>query len=267
VNAGNDTTFCTGFPEPEYYIGSIKIHGGTPPYKYSWSGTYNNEVRTYTAKELLTDTAISNPRFKDGIKLGNDEWLNLSISVTDSDGLIAVDEKKVRFSRFAFSLIDNVVTVKRGDSLQFSHYFFVGGIQPLTFVKWSPEIYLSDQFSLNTWCKPIQDQQYLAVVKDSVGCVAIGEGYNVKVSTTTGVNEGTNAINSCASVQQFYTNAPSESEIDLTVYSLDGKYVFNGPLNSSLDDFVNNHFNNVGTYIINVNTKKDNCTFRLSNQD
>ncbi len=183
ISLGNDTTYCKDlWGEPTSFLGTnLQIENGIEPFKYTWNCIFNISTLTFRASAFLNDTTISTPQF---IAYPTTlDWLEMFLTVEDSENKIAKDSIKVRFSLFGYIIADPyTINVQFGDSLQFTGESFVGGgIAPLSFT-WQPENYLSNPDKLDTWCKPDISTQYDLVATDSVGCVSLPTPmYNVIV--------------------------------------------------------------------------------------
>ncbi len=185
VDAGKDTTFCTGQNFNTMILGTTaKIMNGKPPFKFAWECTYRlTDKLIFTASDFLNDTTLQSPTFKD-ITLDQD-WLKFTLTVTDSENNIARDSLFVRFSSFSYLTGGGQpwFYIEKGDSilLTFPNSGIGGGIEPLTHY-WQPKTYLSDPGSVITWCKPDSSIQYEAFAIDSCGCVsAIPTVYDIRV--------------------------------------------------------------------------------------
>ncbi|MBK6284495.1 MAG: hypothetical protein IPF54_19350 [Draconibacterium sp.] len=185
VDAGKDTTFCTGQNFNTMILGTTaKIMNGKPPFKFAWECTYRlTDKLIFTASDFLNDTTLQSPTFKD-ITLDQD-WLKFTLTVTDSENNIARDSLFVRFSSFSYLTGGGQpwFYIEKGDSilLTFPNSGIGGGIEPLTHY-WQPKTYLSDPDSVITWCKPDSSIQYEAFTIDSCGCVsAIPTVYDIRV--------------------------------------------------------------------------------------
>ena len=185
VDAGNDTTYCTGQNINTMILGTtVKIINGKPPLKFAWECTYRlTDKLVFTASSILSDTTLQTPTFKD-IAL-DQHWLKFTLNVTDSENNIARDSIFVRFSRFSYLTGGGQpwFYIEKGDSilLTFPNSGIGGGIEPLTYY-WQPKTYLSDPNSRVTWCKPDSSIQYEAFAIDSCGCVStILTVYDIRV--------------------------------------------------------------------------------------
>jgi hypothetical protein len=185
VDAGKDTTFCTGQNIHSLILGTTaKIENGFPPYSIVWEckipkGGYS----FFTASDLLSDTTILSPYF-----LYNPihvKRIKFILHITDSENKYAKDSIFIRFSKFGYLTGGGQTRfyIEKGDSilLNFNSFGIFGGISPLTY-HWSPKTYLSEPDSVNTWCKPDSSIQYEVVAIDSCGCVSYPElAYDIRV--------------------------------------------------------------------------------------
>jgi hypothetical protein len=185
VDAGKDTTFCTGQNINTMILGTTaKIMNGKPPFKFAWECTYRlTDKLIFSASDFLNDTTLQSPTFKN-IPVDQD-WLRFTLTVTDSENNVARDSLFVRFSSFSYLTGGGQpwFYIEKGDSilLTFPNSGIGGGIEPRTYY-WQPKTYLSDPNSRVTWCKPDSSIQYEAFAIDSCGCVsAILTVYDIRV--------------------------------------------------------------------------------------
>ena len=185
VDAGKDTTFCTGQNIDSLFLGiTAKIENGIPPFSIQWECKIPKGLDAYyTASVLLSDTTILSPRLLYPLNPG--EWIKFTLHVTDSENNYSKDSISIRFS------ISDYLTgggqtrfyIENGDSilLNFNNTGIGGGIAPLTY-HWSSKTYLSNPDSIITWCKPDSSIQYEVVAIDSCGCVSYPElAYDIRV--------------------------------------------------------------------------------------
>lgn len=175
VDAGKDTTFCTGQNIDSLFIGTTaKIENGIPPYSIQWECNIPKGLDAYyTASDLLSDTTILTPYFL--YNPNHVEWIKFILHVTDSENNYSKDSIFIRFSNFVYSTGGGQTRfyIEKGDSilLNFSDVGIGGGISPLTY-HWQPKTYLSNPDSVITWCKPDSSILYEVVAIDSFGCVS-----------------------------------------------------------------------------------------------
>lgn len=152
VDAGKDTTYCTGVGK--MYLGrNVTIKNGVEPYSISWECEVprGGLHPFYTASDLLSDTTAVSPIIK-GIPINN-QWIKFTLNVRDSKNNCAKDAIRVRFSSFVYLTGYPGAQIKKGDSILFRNSSIVGAIEPLEF-HWQPKTGLSNPDSLVTWCKP-----------------------------------------------------------------------------------------------------------------
>ena len=95
VDAGKDTTYCTG--AGTMYLGNhITIRNGIEPYSISWEckvpkGSYSY----FTANDLLNDTSALTPIIT--YTPSNNNWIKFTIHVTDGENHYTKDSIRVRF--------------------------------------------------------------------------------------------------------------------------------------------------------------------------
>ena len=185
VDAGKDTTFCTGQNINTMILGTTaKIMNGRPPFKFAWECTYRlTDKLIFTASDFLNDTTLQSPTFKD-ITVDQD-WLKFTLTVTDSENNYTKDSIFIRFSKFDYLTGGGQTRfyIEKGDSilLNFNDVGIGGGISPLKH-QWQPKAYLSNPDSVITWCKPDSSIQYEVVAIDSCGCVSYPEmAYDIRI--------------------------------------------------------------------------------------
>ncbi|HET6557116.1 MAG TPA: T9SS type A sorting domain-containing protein [Prolixibacteraceae bacterium] len=171
VEAGNDTTYCSGVYTTEIPMGlKVKIQNGIEPYTYAWEckipkGNYS----FYTASDFLNDTTAISPSFT--YPPANNQWVTFTLHVTDSENNSGKDSIRFRFSKFGYLLGYPGVEINKGDSILLSFSSIGGGIEPLKF-HYQPETGLSNPDSLVTWAKPEVSTTYDIIATDSCGCVS-----------------------------------------------------------------------------------------------
>jgi len=185
VDAGKDTTFCTGQNIDSLFLGTTaKIENGTPPFSIQWECKIPKGMDSFfTASDLLSDTTILSPRFLFPPNQG--EWIKFILHVTDSENNYSKDSINIRFSIFDYLTGGGQTRfyIEKGDSilLNFNNTGIGGGISPLTY-HWQPKTYLSHPDSVITWCKPDSSILYEVVAIDSCGCVSYPElAYDIRV--------------------------------------------------------------------------------------
>ncbi|HEY3371381.1 MAG TPA: T9SS type A sorting domain-containing protein [Prolixibacteraceae bacterium] len=223
VDAGKDTTFCSGVEK--LYLGKgVSIKNGVEPYSIAWEckvpkGSYSY----YTASDLLNDTTVISPYFRGTVS--PNQWINFIIHVTDSENKSAMDIIRVRFSQFYYLTGYPGVEIHKGDSLLLKYSSIGGGIEPLKF-QWHPETGLSNPDSLVTWCKPDVTTLYDIVATDSCGCVSSPNAAYYVMVLPTGFNEIKNEAGNLLNIRQngngIYFNNPLKQEARMSIYSING---------------------------------------------
>ena len=241
VDAGKDTTYCTGQNINSLILGTTaKIENGNPPYKIAWEYTCRlTDNLIFSASDFLNDTTLQSPTFKDIPPVGQD-WLKFTLTVTDSKNNIAMDSLFVRFSRFAYLTGGGQPRfyIEKGDSilLTFPNSGIFGGIEPLTYY-WQPKTNLSDPDSLVTWCKPDSSVQYEAFAIDSCGCVSFTETvYDIRVLPETNDNNPEFAPIGA----KWYFNYPNSTSNDYVVYESKKDSTIQGKVSRAIDVWLNN---------------------------
>ncbi len=157
VNAGLDTTICSGFCVT---IGGIPTgSAGTSPYQYSWTPTLGlnaNNTANPLACPLITTT--------------------YTVQLTDSNGCITTDAVTVtvRPNPVANAGVDKTLTSCGADSVQIGGSPSGSGGTPNYTYSWSPSTGLNGNTTVtNPWVKGINASQlYTLVVTDANGCTA-----------------------------------------------------------------------------------------------
>jgi hypothetical protein len=165
VDAGADTAYCASNWRNAVLGGNPTASGGTEPYEYAWSTSVEYAGRILTASDLLTDTTVANPVFKESF---NNHLLVFTVSVTDANQDVITDIMTFQFSEFVVCLGEYREEISEGDSVKLGHCI-TQGILPYSF-DWSPEETLSDPTVEAPWAKPTEDMTYTLTLTDSIGC-------------------------------------------------------------------------------------------------
>lgn len=231
VDLGNDTTYCIGlyFSDTNNIGTNLRIENGKPPYNFAWECKVKvSQYLTFTASDFLDDTTISNPHFTDWLTWP--EWIKFILNLSDSDDNFTRDSIYVRFSTFAYSMIEYRFNLFQGDSVQFDGINYIGGGIPPLKLFWQPTTGLSDPNSLYTWCKPDSSTVYYQVATDSVGCVSNHHlVYRINVLTTELIES--DAANMDDPIKPFqigswlYYNNPEKKQAFITLYTLNGRKI------------------------------------------
>lgn len=252
VDAGKDTTYCTGVGK--MYLGNnVTIENGVEPYSISWECNVKlTEYLTYTAKDFLNDTTLLSPLIIGHIS--GLEWIKFIIHVRDSQNNYARDSIYVRFSTFAFSTGFIEIELEKGDSILFNQSTVGGGIEPLKF-HWQPKTGLSNPDSLVTWCKPDYTTRYDIIAIDSCGCVSPPNAVYYVTVLTTGFDEKKTDKDSLLHIKQvgttIYFNNPLKLKAHVALYTINGALCCSFDI---ADDHLNiaNQLKNKGVYVIRI---------------
>ncbi|MBW6533516.1 MAG: T9SS type A sorting domain-containing protein [Mariniphaga sp.] len=180
VDAGNDTTFCSGFGQTDtLFPGSgLKIENGAPPYSYRWETKLELTPNLiFTASDFLNDTTSANPYFIDWLALPN--RIRFTVYVTDAENNTAKDSITVGFSGCACYTGYQVIHLNIGDSVWLDAGIPSGNIEK---IYWEPAYGLSNPDSSATWCKPGSTMNYSIVSVDTFGCVCSCHAYEIRVN-------------------------------------------------------------------------------------
>jgi hypothetical protein len=182
VDAGNDTTFCSGFGQTDtLFLGSgLKIENGAPPYSYRWETKLELTPNLiFTASDFLNDTTSANPYFKDWLALPN--RIRFTVQVTDAENNTAKDSITVGFSGCGCPTGYQVIHLNKGDSVWLDAGIPSDNIEK---IYWEPAYGLSNPDSSATWCKPDSTMNYSIVSVDTFGCICSCHAYEIRVNDT-----------------------------------------------------------------------------------
>jgi hypothetical protein len=153
ASAGSDKNLCYG---GEVQLDGSAI-GGNNEYQYSWSpssGLSSTNIATPIASPL--------------------ETLTYTLTVTDGEGCVSVDEVQVEVNNAVFVDAGNDLLVCNGSEEQFD-IIIEGGTPPYNYY-WTPSDGLSDQFVRNPVVSPEQaTTTYTVYVTDSQNCTGSDE--------------------------------------------------------------------------------------------
>jgi hypothetical protein len=264
VDAGNDTTYCVQmYPVLDMYIGeNVVIENAVEPIEIAWECQLDIGIsQIFTASDLLSDTTAIISKYID--YPSDNKFLKFIINVKDASGSQAKDSLWVRFSIFAFSLIEWHATINQGDSIRLDGGAYIGGGIPPLQLWYTPSIGLSDSNDLAAWAKPDTSTLYYQMARDSMGCISTPLlVYFISVIPTD--------INSSTTTDAFVKQIGSQLIINplfvgvktVEVYTLSGKLLF-------IDETLNNSFelssklNTNGVYlcIITIDNKQYSIKF------
>lgn len=261
VDAGKDTTYCTG--KGKMYLGtSVTIKNGVEPYSFTWECKVpgGGLHPFYTASDLLSDSTAISPIII-GVPISN-EWINFTLHVTDSQNNSAKDIIRVRISAFFYLLGYDVVQLEKGDSILFNESSVGGGIEPLKF-QWQPTTGLSNPDQLVTWCKTDSLTEYITdyniVAIDSCGCISNPNlVYEVRIIQT-GFNELKEDYSNLLHIRQegttVYFDNPFKQKAHVALYTINGALCHSFDI---ADDHLEiaNQLKNKGVYLIRISVGK-----------
>jgi len=178
IDAGNDTIICISVWGVDTTVigGNPTAIGGTEPYSYAWETNYTIGSNSFGASYFLDDSTKANP------KIVNDapEKLKFILTVSDNDETQMQDSVNIRFSRFAYTLVDYFANINQGDTVTLMHNIGLG-IEPLSF-SWTPNYNISDTSVSNPRAWPDIDTDYQVIAMDSLGCVSEPDIFEVSVN-------------------------------------------------------------------------------------
>ena len=168
AEAGKDTALCADSANPLTIGGNPTASGGTPPYQYTWTGSYQYAGRTNSASFMLEDTTVANPVFREG---AIPDSVKLYVLVKDQDEEVTTDSIQIRLSKYLMCLGECRYEIAEGDSVQLGPCCITGGIPPIQY-QWEPSESLSDTTIQFPWAKPTESTNYTVTITDSIGCQA-----------------------------------------------------------------------------------------------
>ncbi|GEM_PF-1706875 len=179
VDAGKDTTYCTGLCPDTMYLGTnISIINGVEPYSYRWECKVElSPTLIFTASDYLNDTTIATPYFKDW--LTDTEKIKFVVYVTDNEGNSAMDSINIGFSGCGCITGTIVVEINKGDSVWLDAGNELHGKYKKCF--WEPKYGLTHPDSSATWCKPEVKTSYSLVQVDTFGCTCSCPIYEIRI--------------------------------------------------------------------------------------
>lgn len=220
-------TFCSS-DLPQFILSRFSPIGGTYPFTYTWSGSIQDENgEVHPTSHFLNDTTMSNPILFNS--WGNNLWNQFILEVKDSNGRIAKDSVRVRFSEFySFPAITTEpIYISLGDSILFdARNIDIGGICPYVSYEWIPRDWLSHSDSSVTWCKPEASKEYICMVTDSFGCQNLmGSIIRTIVVNPASISSETAAKNVYQSGETVFFENPEAAEIVVSFYDFSGKLI------------------------------------------
>ncbi len=270
VNAGDDTTYCTGVNIDTLLLGkNAIIKNGVPPYTISWECKVSRGLDSFfTASDLLSDTTVIEPYFR--YVPNNAKWINFLLHITDSENNYAKDSINIRFSKFTYLTGYHVHEVQKGDSILFNQSSVGGGIEPLRF-HWQPTIGLTNPDTLVTWCKTDSltqwRNQYDIIAMDSCGCVSAPNLiYEIRVLPTgiDKMNVAKDNLNIRQEGTRVYFDNPFKKNACITLFSIEGsvKHHFR-----TTDNYIDTaHLLNAkGIYIVKISVGKITVSKKILN--
>jgi hypothetical protein len=233
-DAGPDRVVCTGFFGMDTIDigGSPSATGGTPPYTYAWEAEYTmiigNHTFYFSASDFLNDTTLANPEIIHAIG----DTIRFKLTITDAQGLTAIDSTSICFAYFGTHLGNIQYTINQGDSVFLSGWENVsGGFPPYEYL-WQPNHGLADSTSLNFWAKPQYSVAYYMTLTDSAGCVVTGAPvYFVNVQPVlVDEHENQNSLvkvypNPVKSILNIQINPKMQGDFTLRLFLSNGKLI------------------------------------------
>lgn len=217
ADAGSDKIVCVGMNgiDTIQIGGNPTATGGTPPYTYTWEGSYTFPYGPYsytiTASDFLNDTTIANPLvvyqsidFADSI-----EFL---LTVRDATGSVCNDSVIIHYSMLMMTNQVFIFDIQQGDSIYLNHGTNAWSTFPTTEYLWRPNNGLNDSTSLSFWAKPDYTTDYYVTITDSAGCEFQAPDYyyiHVIPVSTTEIEKEENRI--------FVIPNPANESIQLTI--------------------------------------------------
>ena len=229
IDAGEDLIICLEeiYPDLPTLGGNPTAIGGEDPYIYIWETQYESLISTYWASSFLDDTTAANPTL---VSIVHDSLI-FKLTVIDNNGNQAEDSVRLRFSNFYYIDMECISYINKGDT---ANLFADASsdIVPLTYI-WSPNYNISDTTVSSPKAWPDTNFTYTVSVIDAYGCVASPSECHIYVNPlaldpiiNTGLESSVfpNPIDE-SSLLSFEN--PSDKEIDLKIFDVNGKMIFN----------------------------------------
>ncbi len=182
ADAGPDKVVCVGM----YGIDTIQIggnptaFGGTPPYTYTWEGSYTFSNGSYsytlTASDFLNDTTIANPLVVYQ-SLDFVDTVEFHLTVHDAIGSFCYDSVIIHYSMLMMTMQVYLFDIQQGDSIYLNYGINAWSTFPTTEYLWRPNNGLIDSTNLSFWAKPEYSVHYYPTITDSAGCVFPAEDF------------------------------------------------------------------------------------------
>lgn len=259
VDAGKDTSYCSGLKDSIILGGNPTAKNGIEPYKYIWKTVAqdkeNNIFKDYS--DFINNDTIANPIFKSSSC--KDLIVKLYVKVIDKNNNEVNDSVIVLVS--AIGCVHARLyspEIKKGDTCKLGPGNIFNGFPPFKY-KWSPEYNISDPFIRNPLAWPYKTTKYLVNVLDSLGCKSSDDN-NVIVDTTIVFISNTfnynikiypNPItnNSILKIQKVVKNT------NITIYTIDGNEIYRSNINSNIFE-IGKIMNDKGLYILSIEEDK-----------
>lgn len=250
IDTGNDTILCVGVwgVDTTEIGGNPTASGGTEPYTYAWETNYTVGSNSFGASYFLDDSTKANP------KIVNDapENLKFILTVSDNNGAELRDSVNVRFSSFAYTLMDYFANINQGDTVTLAHNIGLG-IEPLSFT-WSPNYNITDTTISNPKAWPNTDTDYKVFATDSIGCISEPDIFEVNV-TSVGILENKETDfksvvfpNPVDGNSKIYLIDNQHSDFRIKVINAKGQIIISDKMDS--DSYqIDNKINQTGLYI------------------
>ncbi len=160
ANAGNNTTICFNplLGSPVMIGGNPSATGGTSPYVYSWSPVSG-----------LSNTTVANPMASPA------STTTYTLLVTDAKGCTALDTVRVTVNPLVTVTLGPDTAICAGDTVRLGGAQATGGggTPPYTYV-WTPTTNMLGATTSNPLVFPTATTTYEVVVRDAIGCSAVG---------------------------------------------------------------------------------------------
>lgn len=263
VDVGKDTVYCTNPYTDKLILGdNVKIGNGIEPYTIAWECNVNTFIGRKTASDLLNDSTLVSPFFKNGVWLYV-EKVDFILKVVDHEGNVAKDTINVVFSKCGCTSGYTVIELIKGDSVWINAGTPGGRIAAFY---WEPSEGLTNPDSAATWCKPDKTTSYNIVSVDTFGCHCSCQALEVRVAVTGSISLELNPNLNLKQVgKSIRFDNYLNDEAHISLYSLNGNLLYKTSIESNMLDLSHIIPPGKGIYIVKVSIGNYIATCKLLN--
>lgn len=246
IDLGRDTTYCSNSIDFTKVspAKNLKITGDTTGAKFLWEAKGNIGNETYDAADNLSNKTIVSPNFK--YAFGNDnKWQKFKLTI-EKNGVKHADSVNLRVSSFLYTLGVGTLFISKNDTINLHVGCTGGGIQPYKSFLWSPSEGITNPNIENPkvyWTENLEkfsQQEYSVQVTDSIGCKSSScEAVSVRSKTTSIEETKINEISIIECRNMITITNKKQVEIEIMIFTLDGKTLFNLKTNKQSFDIKN----------------------------